>query len=999
MPATYSINDNTAYEAARLATIGDVLNQLPDNTNKLISPKDARDAIYSSWETSVFKQLTGSASIEYIGVDRNGLNNKILLGKKQLGGVDVLSSTLLNYSFNDTDIFFFNNKNGITPSNTKISFLAGTNSVLYPYAPYINSYQGTSSLHLEIVNQTGDITIDSSTGRVSINNVTFPTKLETASASNGQILKYYNGRLIWDNNTINLASIGSTNSVTNISGSPVLVNGHSLELTESSPIIATFGNIEPGQTFSNAPLVEVVRQMLYPNLGPQVSLLINANSTGWTTSAVAEFGNIYVPDIELAWSITKKSDPVIFAGLSNSFVGGFAPTLPISYPGLTSISGVSLGYTPSTSMTYTLSVYDDGSTNYPLDSMAIATGSSTVTYANTSVTLDLVYPFFYGVSTYSVVSGLPNAVRNQLNSMIPTLNKLIEKESDKSVALSGTGYIYYCIPESYQSLVQVIDENGFDITSSFNSIVRYFTSGLISIEADPIIGSPDLYWDDIEYKIWKHGPTTVVPSLTNWQFKLAAPVPTTTTTTTTAAPTTTTTTTAAPTTTTTTTAGPATTTTTTTAAPTTTTTTTAAPIPDFVYGQSIRYDVEGAIDISSPANIIVASSSTVKVIHIIEGQRTPINTVGLGLFLFTYVPVEPLDYGIYNIQADGNTYNSSITINTNLIPPTAPMPNCAIDTAVWNGIDTVNFTSLQIYNISSAVVYDPNFDIVSADIATGPPAFIQFTPTMTGTYSIALDSFDVGSYPQLRSNPCVYRFSINSLPGITTTTTTDAPTTTTTTAAPTTTTTTTAYVCATSDFYSYVSPTNSNYITIVSAGNIQLTNDNLVHGSVTVLGTPSFTSPSTNVYPLQLGTFSFTFDKDEYGKYGLFWVVISDGVNTCTYKQMPNPPHSPVDAGVYIPDSEPVSNPPAPITFGDNSLECAINDIVADTGTKNIASPTNISVLDINSVIFWDESYNVITPINPINIGNLNSTFTSLNPSSTYYISVDGCLYSVVSSA
>jgi hypothetical protein len=520
MPSTYSINDNTAYESARLATIGEVLNLLPNNTNKLISPKDARDAIYSSWETSVFKQMTGSASVEYIGIDRNGLNNKILLGKKQLAGLDVLSGTLLNYGTNDTDIFFFNNKTGITPSNTKIAFLAGTNSVLYPYAPYINSYQGTSSLHLEIVNQTGDITVDSSTGRVSINNVTFPTKLETASASNGQILKYYNGRLIWDNNTINLATIGNTSSVTNIYGSPVLVNNHSLELTESSPIIATFGNIEPGQTFSNAPLVEVVRQMLYPHFGPDVSLLIDVSLTGLTTSGVAEFGNIYPSDIELYWSITKKSDPVISATLVNSYLGGFSPTLPISYPGLTSISGISYGSTPSTSMTYSLSVYDSGVTNYPLDNMAIATGSSTVTYATASVTLDLVYPFFYGVSTYSVVSGGANAVRGQLNLMIPTLNKLIEKESDKSVALSGTGYIYYCIPGLYQSLVQVIDENGFDITSSFNKIERNIIIGLTNIDVDPIIGSPNSYWDNIEYEIWKHGPTTVVPSLSKWQFKL-----------------------------------------------------------------------------------------------------------------------------------------------------------------------------------------------------------------------------------------------------------------------------------------------------------------------------------------------------------------------------------------------------------------------------------------------------------------------------------------------
>jgi hypothetical protein len=778
MPATYSINDNTAYEAARLATIGDVLNQLPDNTNKLISPKDARDAIYSSWENSVFKQLTGSASIEYIGVDKNGLNNKILLGKKQLGGVDVLNSTLLNYSFNDTDIFFFNNKSGITPSNTKISFLAGTNSVLYPYAPYINSYQGTSSLHLEIINQTGDITIDSSTGRVSINNVTFPTKLETASASNGQILKYYNGRLIWDDNTINVASIGSTNSVTNITGSPVLVNGHSLELTESSPIIATFGNIEPGQTFSNAPLVEVVRQMLYPHLGPDVSLLINANSSGWTISTVAEFGNITPAGVQLAWSITKKSDPVIFATLSNSYLGGFAPTLPISYAGMTSISGVSLGYTPSISMDYTLSVYDSGVTNYPLDSMAIATGSSTVTYATASVTLDLVYPFFYGVNATNATTG-PG-----VNTILGSLTKLVEGKSDKIVNLSGTGYIYFIYPSLYgdiDSANGVFDENGFNISSSFTY------STYVSV-----IDSPSSYWSGISYSVYKHGPLTVGSSGdVDWEFNFGTIAPPTTTTTTTATPTTTTTTTAAPTTTTTTTAGP--TTTTTTDAPTTTTTTTAGPIPDFEYGQSIMYDVAGAIDISSPSNIIVSDTSSVQVFHTITGEKASINTIGTGLFLFTYVPVDPTDYGTYDILSDGNTYNSSIEINTNLVPPTAPDPKCAVDTAVWNGVDTVNFTSLEIYN-SSAVLYDPNFDIVGCDVNSGPPAYIQFTPTMTGTYSIALDSFDITTFiaSDFRSNPCVYRFSINSLPGITTTTTTtEAPTTTTTTEAPTTTTTTT----------------------------------------------------------------------------------------------------------------------------------------------------------------------------------------------------------------
>jgi hypothetical protein len=768
MPLTYSINDNTAYDATRLETIGDVLNQIPDNTSKLISPKDVRDAIYSSWETSVFKQMTGSASIEYIGIDRNGLNQKMLIGKKRLAGVDILDSNLLNYSLNDTDIFFFNNKSGVTPSNTKISFLAGTNSSLYTYAPYINSYQGTSSLHLDIVNQTGDITISSNTGRVSVNNVIFPTKIETASASNGQILKYYNGRLIWGDNTISVATIGVTSSITNIYGSPVLINNHNIELNETTPIAATFGNIKPGQIFSNAPLVEVVRQMLYPHLGPQVSLLINANSTGFTTSAVAEYGNISSSGIQLSWSIIKRSDPVISATLSNSYPGGFAPTLPINYAGLTSVSGTTLGNVPVDSLGYTISVYDNGFTNYGIDNMAIATGSSTYSYATASVTLDLIYPFFYGVSSTNATTG-PG-----VNSILGSLTKLVEGKSDKIVNLSGTGYIYFIYPSWYgdiDSANGVFDENGFNISSSF-TYSTYLSS----------INSPSSYWSGISYSVYKHGPLTVGSSGdVDWEFNFGTIAP----------PTTTTTTTATPTTTTTTTSGPTTTTTTTTVAPTTTTTTTtAAPIPDFVYGQSIVYDVVGAIDISSPANIIVASSSTVKVISP-QGQRTPINTVGLGLFLFTYVPDEPLDYGIYSIQADSNNYTNSITINTNLVAPN--MPNCDVDTPIWDTFDTVNFTSLQIYNPVSVVVYDPNFNIISSSVTSTSPASIQFTPTVLGTYSIALDSFVATLYPQLRSNPCVYRFDIAtySIPA-TTTTTTAAPTTTTTTVAPTTTTTTTA---------------------------------------------------------------------------------------------------------------------------------------------------------------------------------------------------------------
>jgi len=69
MPATYSINVGTQLEAYRKPDIISVLKDIPDNTHKLISPKDIRDAFLSTWANSPFKQTKNISGIEYIGVD------------------------------------------------------------------------------------------------------------------------------------------------------------------------------------------------------------------------------------------------------------------------------------------------------------------------------------------------------------------------------------------------------------------------------------------------------------------------------------------------------------------------------------------------------------------------------------------------------------------------------------------------------------------------------------------------------------------------------------------------------------------------------------------------------------------------------------------------------------------------------------------------------------------------------------------------------------------
>ena len=114
MPATYSINVGQTTEAYRKPDINSVLADIPNNTQKQISPKDVRDAFLSSWANSSFKQTIGVASIEYVGLDSGDPTNrdikqKIFIGKRNYAGTDIMNNTLLSTS-NQNDIYLYNTK-------------------------------------------------------------------------------------------------------------------------------------------------------------------------------------------------------------------------------------------------------------------------------------------------------------------------------------------------------------------------------------------------------------------------------------------------------------------------------------------------------------------------------------------------------------------------------------------------------------------------------------------------------------------------------------------------------------------------------------------------------------------------------------------------------------------------------------------------------------------------------------------------------------------------
>lgn len=442
---TYSINQGTVTESTNVGNINLALGELPDNTSQLISPKDARDAILTNWANIVFKPTSISASnIEYIGIDSSpagiALKEKIFLGKRNVSGSDVMNIDLLN---SDTDIFIYNTKSDqFSQESTKISLLSGTNQSLYIVSPYLESLYSvgmtSSYIDLNIVNQTGSINLISENQNVTINGLIFPTATEISQASNGYVLKYSN---IGGEYFLNLEPVGSINIDTiyssgtvSITGSPVLINGNKLELTNSSPVPVTIGGIVAGSTFNNDPIVSVLNTLFYPYVPPTVSMYLNV-PTGVSSSVYVEYNSI--TQLSYNYNIVKKSLPIT-AILSNP--GGDNFPTPSRLVGSSNISS------PISSTIYSLVVTD---------------GTQSVT---ATASLQYIYPCFYSVSA--------NSIDFSQAGVLSSLNKLTFPKQDINVSLVGdNSYVYFLYPSYYGNLTAIVDSiTGWNFLSSFTKI-------------------------------------------------------------------------------------------------------------------------------------------------------------------------------------------------------------------------------------------------------------------------------------------------------------------------------------------------------------------------------------------------------------------------------------------------------------------------------------------------------------------------------------------------
>lgn len=515
---TFSVNNGQITEAISYplhiqSNFDDILLTLKDNVDKLIDPKDLRNAYISLWSSVPFKQTSNapisSNTDRYIGLDATDpsdrdIKKKLFIGKRAYSGTysyinshDIMTNTTLLDS--DVDIFLFNTKpDTVSNTTTRISILSGKNTGLYTVAPFIQSQfiSGTTeSLSIDFVSRVGNVNfktyqniLDDRQGTFSVNTIQIPTSIESATSSGLENKTFIwrgptsSGRVFWEELTRPvLSTIGTSSETLTIYGDPTNLNGYSLELNSSDYTPRSFGGIPMGTTFNNVAISEVLRRILYPYLGPLCTIS--------TINNYYELGSS--PDVIINYTITKKTNPTQAASLTNTTPG---LVLPIISDDHITISGTVVGE-------ITNNILGENPVYFTI---SVSDGTTTAT---ASTFIQGIIPYFYGSSTSNLGNFPP---LQQLTLGLLSLTKIVEPQGDKEIYIIAPAghYLYFIYDANYPDLTHIYDGNNLDVIGEFTKIICV---GLTS---------PTNLWTNRNFKVYKRELILPIgPPSVKYQFR------------------------------------------------------------------------------------------------------------------------------------------------------------------------------------------------------------------------------------------------------------------------------------------------------------------------------------------------------------------------------------------------------------------------------------------------------------------------------------------------
>ena len=506
--STFSINigsttQSSGYELGGTSSdfSGVILQSFRDGINGLITPESVRNAVLSLNVSYPFKETKTSAgsTTSYIGIDtlnpasRDLKGRKLFFGKRAFSGTysyldpqtfNIMDSTLLG---SDTDIFFYNTKSDLISNElTKILLISGIDINNYVNSPLIQSQIVTgltqNSTSLDFINR-GNISVESDYGTVSLNSINFPQSINTPSNLDTLFFVGATGptaTTTWEQITFPPLSqiggfLGVTGSPINFYGTPVYMNDYPLEFTDDRRMPIDFNDLDIGSTFSQSPLVEMLKRIIFPYLPPEAQIQISGQYSG----GYAEVGTFPSPTIQ--WSIKKRTLDTQVTSLLNMIPGSYPQ---ITGAGEQTVQGVSTGIV--------ISPITATSTDFKI---TVSDGTQS---GSASTSLTGIYPYFYGYSSLASMT----------NIGLLSLTKDLSFEENKEIDLFGSGnYFYFIYDFNWGTLSNIYDNFGVTSSASFSA-----TSSILS--------SPTGLWAGKNFYIykWSSPPTFTTSALYEFNF-------------------------------------------------------------------------------------------------------------------------------------------------------------------------------------------------------------------------------------------------------------------------------------------------------------------------------------------------------------------------------------------------------------------------------------------------------------------------------------------------
>lgn len=212
--------------------------------------------------------------------------------------------------------------------------------------------------------------------------------------------------------------------------------------TNNTPTVNALGGVEVGETFTDIPITDMLTKILYPYVAPVISSTTVAKSPD---TNVIEYGTNQTIS-SLAVQVQKKSKPITSIKLIAN--RGTGEELLEEKTGDTIKNGGNIPFTTSITINKGYN---------PALKFRVTDGDTTVDSG--SISTSLVYPYYYG----AVEAGTEIS-----ESTIKGLKKEV-------VARGSKGWTFYldnqkavfAYPKTYGKLKSIIDQNNFNVTSTF----------------------------------------------------------------------------------------------------------------------------------------------------------------------------------------------------------------------------------------------------------------------------------------------------------------------------------------------------------------------------------------------------------------------------------------------------------------------------------------------------------------------------------------------------